>query len=162
MDPNYDSYSNDELIDAREHIDKSAFPERFALLNDLISKRESGLAAQKFIEETTIDLDAKKEEIEGDIKSTKIFLILGLGALVYGYYSNTFPLPISRYESIESSGVSFVFTLSAIVTFVLNSGLTIFMYKNPSFISHRLITINNLIKYTGFGSIVLAYLTVMR
>lgn len=162
MDPNYDSYSNDELIDARDHIDKSAFPDRFALLNDLISKRESGLAAQNVIVESVTDLDAKKRDIEGDIRSTKISLFMGLVGLVYGYYSNTFPLPISKYETIESSGVSFVFTLSAIVTLALNSGLTIFMYKNPSFISHRLISINNIIKYTGFGSIVLAYLTAMR
>jgi hypothetical protein len=162
LDPNYDSYSNDELIDAREHIDKNAFPERLALLNDLISKRENGLVVQKVIVETPIDIDEKKQEIEGDIRSTKIFLIMGLAGLVYGYYSNTFPLPISRYESIESSGVSFVFTLTAIVTFILNSGITIFMYKKPSFFSHRLITLNNMIKYIGFGSIVLAYLSVMR
>jgi hypothetical protein len=162
LNPNYDSYSYEELLDAREYIDHEAFPERFVLLNNLISKRKNEPELPITTAEIPFDLNKKRKEIVADIRSTKLFLIIGVLALVYGYYSNTFHLPIWKRHSLESTGVSFWFTVSAIVCLTIHSGITILMYRKPSFISLRLINLNSAIKYIGFGVLIIAYLTATR
>jgi hypothetical protein len=41
MEPDFSSYSYDELLDVVEHIDKNAYPERYFTIINLIKARDS-------------------------------------------------------------------------------------------------------------------------
>mgnify|MGYP006164171637 CR=1 FL=1 len=159
LKPDYDSYSYEELLDAMEHLNKETYPERFTLLQGIISKRESGELVQIKRVAAIPEIDIKKElaEIQSNIKHTISFVVLGSLALAYAYMNHSIILPFSRRHSLESTGVSLWFSSTAIFCLIVNSIITIWMYQNPKFVSAWILRLNRVIKYLGFAAILIAY-----
>jgi Flp pilus assembly protein TadB len=51
MEPNYENYSLDELIDAREHIDRTQYPKQYEHICTLIEDKTPKSARRKYIPE---------------------------------------------------------------------------------------------------------------
>ncbi|WP_035385421.1 YjgN family protein [Ferrimonas futtsuensis] len=91
MEPNYDNYSLDELIDALSQLDENAFPQRAARLQQLIGEKhrqQSQLVAER---ESTLSKQAKKAPFEfsgngGDYFKLWIVNLL-LSIVTLGIYS---------------------------------------------------------------------------
>jgi len=50
-EPDFESYTEDELIDIYENIDRQSYPERFNKVKRLLSINDSGSTATEYIEE---------------------------------------------------------------------------------------------------------------